>query len=307
MNSKIIRSAESALNHFSLFMLRLMVLVPFFFLYASFRTERVKRISVIEYNVWNGFESEAKRTYTFVKWARKQNADVIAFEELNNFTQASFSKLAKSWGHPYAVIVKENGYPVGITSRYPISNVYRLIDGMHHGCLYAEINGINFFVVHFSPFSSKKRLQEAASVMDVLRQKDKLEEKTIVLGDFNAFSPKDSLFYANSGIRDSMYVTQQKNKVLQNLNGRNQLDYQVIRAFLQSGFYDSFSLFHKYFEESYPSKVYPGPLSDKIRIDYMMISEKLKASCSSVEIIKDGVTDTLSDHYPVRAEFEFKK
>ncbi|MDB5091576.1 MAG: hypothetical protein JWR09_5570 [Mucilaginibacter sp.] len=280
------------------------------FLHTSFKavptdkTLSTKKLSIIEYNVWNGFESEKQRTNTFVQWAQKQNADVIAFEELNNFTQASFAKLAKSWGHPYAVIAKESGYPVGITSRYPITNVYKLISGMHHGCLYAEINGISFFVVHFSPFSSAKRLQEADSVIHILQQKGKLMEKTIVLGDFNAFSAHDSLFYTNSGTRDSMYKSQQKNKVLQNLNNKNELDYKVIRSFLQSGFYDSFSLFHSNFESSYPTKVYdPQPVSEKIRIDYMMVSEKLKQSCKSVEIVKDNVTDTLSDHYPVKAVF----
>jgi exodeoxyribonuclease-3 len=271
--------------------------------HTSFNEARKKSLTIIEYNVWNGFEGEKQRTNTFVHWAQKQNADVMAFEELNNFTQASFAELAKSWGHPYAVIAKENGYPVGITSRYPITNVYKLIAGMHHGCLYAEINGISFFVVHFSPFSSTKRLAEADSVMHILRKKEKLTGKTIVLGDFNAFSPNDSLFYAGSGARDSMYVGQQKNKALRNLNSKNELDYQVIRTFLQSGFYDSFSLFHKNFEASYPSKIYPGPLSDKIRIDHVLISEKIKKSCKDVEIIKDGVTDTLSDHYPVKVVF----
>ncbi|WP_183576085.1 endonuclease/exonuclease/phosphatase family protein [Mucilaginibacter sp. X5P1] len=271
------------------------------------KARRTKKLSIIEYNVCDGFESQQQRINTFVQWAQKQNADVMAFEELNNFTQASFAKLAKTWGHPYAVIAKENGYPVGITSRYPITNVYKLIKGMHHGCLYAEINGISFFVVHFSPFSSAKRLQEADSVLNVLRQKGKMNERVIVLGDFNSFSHHDSLFYVGSGVRDSMYNSMKKNKILQNLNSKNELDYQVISSFLQSGFYDSFSLFHNDFEASYPTKIYdPQPLSERIRIDYIMVTEKLKASCKSVEIIKDNVTDTLSDHYPVKAEFVIK-
>ncbi len=275
-----------------------------FFLHTSFKSAPPGTIKIIEYNVWNGFESEAGRTNTFVEWAKQQNADIMAFEELNNFTQASFEKLAKTWGHPYAITAKENGYPVGITSRYPITNVYKLITGMHHGCLYAEIKGISFFVVHFSPFSSAKRLQEADSVMNILQKKGKIKERTIILGDFNSFSARDSLFYAGSGVRDSMYKAQKKNKVLQNLNTRNELDYKVLGAFLQSGYYDSFSLFHNGFESSYPTKVYgPLPASEKIRIDYIMISEKLKTSCKGVEIIKDKITDTLSDHYPVKAVF----
>lgn len=175
---------------------------------------------------------------------------------------------------------------------------------MHHGCLYAEIKGISFFVVHFSPFSSAKRLQEASAVIQLLKEKGKLKKRTVILGDFNAFSPNDSSFYAETGIRDSMYIAQQKNSVLQNLNEQHELDFQVIRAFMLAGFNDSFSLFNKTFIASYPSKVYFNvPLSEKIRIDHILLSGKMKTSCKKTEIIKDNVTDTLSDHYPVKAVF----
>ncbi len=271
----------------------------------SFTGRKPKGLTVITYNVWNGFESQNQRRDTFVQWAKKQNADVIAFEELNNFTQVKFSDLAKTWGHPYAVICKESGYPVGISSKYPITNVYKLMKGMHHGCLYGEIEGISFFVVHFSPFSSAKRMQEADSVLKTLQEKKRLKGEVIVLGDFNAFSPHDSLFYAQSGARDSMFVAEKKNKVLQNLNEANEIDYKVVRGFLNAGLFDSFSLFHKTFQNSYPSMVYPTvPLSSKCRIDHLLISEKLKKRCKSLEIIKDSVTDTLSDHYPLKSVFQ---
>lgn len=270
---------------------------------ASFSVKETPDFTVISYNVWNGFESQDQRRDTFVRWAKGQNADVIAFQELNNFTQASFSELAKGWGHPYAVICKESGYPVGISSRYPITNVYKLKKDMHHGCLYAEVKGISFFVVHFSPFSSEKRLQEAANVFKILKEKQKLNKLTAVLGDFNAFSPKDSLFYSSAFTRDSMHLAEKSNKILQNLNEDNEIDYKVLHHFLDAGFSDGFSLFHKTFDNSYPSKVYPVPVSGLSRIDHVLISEKLKEKCKRTAIIKDDVTDSLSDHYPVKAIF----
>lgn len=286
------------------YILRLVAFSALLLLHASFMRPKPATFTVITYNVWNGFESEIPRRNSFVAWAKQQQADVIAFEELNNFTQASFAALAKSWGHPYAVIVKENGYPVGISSRYPITNVYKQIAGMHHGCLYAEIKGISFFVVHFSPFSSAKRLEEANAIIQTLQAKNKLQEKAIVLGDFNAFSPTDSLFYTTTHVRDSMYIAETNNKVLRNLNAQKQLDYQVVRTFLNNGFYDSFSLIHQPFDNSYPTKVFPGTtVSDLIKIDQVLLSAKMKASFKSAAIIKDAVTDTLSDHYPIREVF----
>lgn len=274
------------------------------FSFTASRTGNRAPFRVISYNVWNGFESESQRKNTFVNWARKQHADVIAFEELNNFTQDSFASLAATWGHPYAVILKEKGYPVGISSRYPISHVYRLLPGMHHGCLYAEIKGIGFFVVHFSPFSSARRYEEARAVVRALQEKERAGKPAIILGDFNSFAPCDSAYYNHTGIKDSMQLAQQKNKVLQNLNENNQLDYNVIRTLLDAGFYDSFSLFHKKFERSYPTKIYPAlPESEKVKIDHILLSPEMKNKCTGMEIIKDAVTDTLSDHYPVKADF----
>lgn len=284
---------------------RLLTFSTLFFLHTSFKPAKPARFTVITYNVWNGFESETPRRNSFVAWAKQQQADVIAFQELNNFTQTSFAELAKSWGHPYAVIVKESGYPVGISSRYPITNVYKQIEGMHHGCLYAEIKGISFFVVHFSPFSSAKRLEEAKGILQTLQTKNKLSEKVIVLGDFNAFSPVDSLFYTTSGVRDSMYAAETKNSVLRNLNVQHEIDYAVVRSFLHHGFYDSFSLLHQPFDASYPTKVFPGTtVSDQIKIDQVLLSAKMKASFKSARIIKDAVTDTLSDHYPIMETFK---
>ncbi|MCH5599019.1 hypothetical protein, partial [Niabella ginsengisoli] len=73
---------------------------------------------------------------------------------------------------------------------------------------------------------------------------------TIILGDFNAFSPHDSLFYTRTGIRDSMFSQQQNNSKLRNLNSRGDIDYQVVSTLLQSGFLDGYSLFNKTFETS---------------------------------------------------------
>lgn len=269
---------------------------------------KAEEFSVITYNVWNGFEGEVARRDAFVQWAVRQDVDVIAFQEMNGYTQDSLEQLAKKWGHPYAVIVQENGYPVGISSKYPIDNVYRLMEEMHHGGLYAEINGINFFVVHFSPFSSSKRVEEAKAVIKVLEKKNKLREQTIILGDFNAFSPHDSLSYLSAGIRDRMRLKQKTNEKLRNLNDSGEIDYLVIDSFLKKGFFDGFSHFHKKFESSFPTKVFPDVIPDDyIRIDHALISKKLKSTCIEAELIKDSVTNTLSDHYPLKTVFVLNK
>ena len=86
--------------------------------YERYWKPDTRKIRVISYNVFNGFDwgKDRDRQERFVAWIREQDAGVVAMQELCGFTQESLSALAKQWGHPYAVIVKENGYPVGITS-----------------------------------------------------------------------------------------------------------------------------------------------------------------------------------------------
>ena len=56
-------------------------------------------------------------------------------------------KEASSWGHSYAATLKEDGYIVGLTSKYPIEVVERLLADMHHGLLHCRTAGIDCFVV----------------------------------------------------------------------------------------------------------------------------------------------------------------
>lgn len=269
---------------------------------ASFKQER-KSFSVITYNVWNGLGNETQRKNTFAQWANAQKADVIAFQELNHFTQASFSAWAKTWGHKYAAILKEDGYPVGISSRYPIANVYKQVHGLHHGYLYAEIKGVSFLVLHLSPFSRVKRLEEANSIIQLLKEKKK-HQRIIVLGDFNSLSPHDSTIYAGTGLRDSMYIQEEKHSHIRNLTDKKEIDYQVVRTFLQNGFYDGFHRADKKFTPSFPTLIFGNVAAGKKKkIDQLLFTKELKKSCIKVDVMQDAVTDTLSDHYPLKAVF----
>src|SRR5882672_12802701 len=82
-----------------------------------------RRFKVMSYNVLEGFKKDSARKAQFIEWVKGFQPDMIAFQELNYFTQASFEAFAKQFGHPYAVIQKENGYPVGLTSKYPITHI----------------------------------------------------------------------------------------------------------------------------------------------------------------------------------------
>lgn len=78
-----------------------------------------KPLHILSYNILDGFDrqQDTSRRARFVRWMRREDPDVVALNELVGFTEKDLQTLASSYGHPYAVIVKEEGYPTGLTSK----------------------------------------------------------------------------------------------------------------------------------------------------------------------------------------------
>ena len=84
------------------------------------------------------------------------NCDIIALQELNEYTPEKLAKEAKSWGHSYSALLKENGFPTGMTSKFPLRNLKKEMAGYHHGMLSCEAGGIQIYVIHLHPGQMKK-------------------------------------------------------------------------------------------------------------------------------------------------------
>lgn len=233
---------------------------------------------VLTYNVLTGFQKDARQAERFVQWAKQQDADVIGFQELSTFTQDSLERFAQRYGHHYAVLHKGNGSPIGITSRYPLVNVKKVSGAMHHGCIYAEVSGFHLFVTHLSPFSYEKCLQEMKGILTMAAGIPE-QEKTMILGDFNSFSPADSLSYPIKR------------------------PYGVVQSLLENGFYDTYMQVNEQFENSFPTIKYAPKVRYSTRIDYVFANQAASQQVIDAKFIKDSITNNLSDHYPLMAEF----
>ncbi len=88
-----------------------------------------EKLRVVSYNIWNGFENDASRRTNFINWVKGQQPDILAMTELVGFTEKDLGKLASEYGHKYYAIVKEEGYPVGISSDEPITVVKKQVEG----------------------------------------------------------------------------------------------------------------------------------------------------------------------------------
>ena len=264
-----------------------------------------KQLKIISYNVYNGMkldESEGKQKY--IDWAKAQDADIIAWQEMNFFTREKLEKFAASYGHKYAVLLKESPedaafFPVAITSKYPIVNVNKVVDNLWHGALYADIGNYHFVVTHMNPFWTAKRIDEINLIIDSIKYSRDPKGKWIIAGDLNSFSPADKPDYDKSTLLEDIKEKQKKRPILENLvDGK--LSYTVQQNLLDGGFIDALKIKHKEFVATAPTKVFYDQASVPLRYDYIYVSPPLKNNVIDVQVIKDDFTDKYSDHYPVQ-------
>jgi exonuclease III len=263
---------------------------------------------VMNYNIWNGFDwgkSEQKRQL-FVDFIKSESPDILAMQELCAFNHFKLKKLAKDYGHKYSVILKSTGYPVGISSKYPITNVKRKQLGFWHGVLLCNVKGINIAVVHLSPAYYSYRLKEAGVIASMVADSLSSGEKWIVMGDFNAHSSNDA---AQLALFPQKLENQRKGEDGKSQDKTNlkdgEYDFSVMDTFFKAGLKDSALVPGAVLEGKW---TFPGNalIADEKavvegyeRIDFQLVSENLFNSIKSYDIIKNEYTMQISDHYPV--------
>ena len=274
-------------------------------------------LKVITYNIWNGYDwgKDEDRRAQVNTWINDQNPSIVALQELCNYTSNKLEKDAKTWGHDYAVLLKKSGYSVGLTSKYPIEIKEKIMEGMHHGALHCKTNGIDVFVIHFSPGSYLKRREEVSIILEKLDDVRKSNDKFIVLGDFNAHSPIDADLYDPNGALLTRLRESNKDKPLKGNLFNGNLDFSVISSLLAFPLLDACQPFTKGMEArgSFPGRVLgevnnetSEELTDRLeRIDFIMLSPELSKKCTNGKVCNGEENYFLSDHYPVITEFEF--
>lgn len=273
-------------------------LLNFLFFHPAFSQDQ---LSILSYNTYNGFQSDTNVMNQYLEWVEDVDPDIIAYQEMNKFTQKGLEEFAAQYGHDYAVLIKEEGYPVAISSKYPIVNVQKVTDNMHHGYLYANVLGTHIFIVHLSPFDHRFRAKELKLVLAHAASLP-ASDKILIMGDFNAFDKKDAASY-----EDDLFEAMRKRDSTYNQNNLNagSLDYSVMDLMEDAGFYDSYWEVKDAYQYSMPTPKYQTrPVR---RIDYIWVNEQGKEDILDAGIIADEHTNVISDHYPTYIILEINK
>jgi endonuclease/exonuclease/phosphatase family metal-dependent hydrolase len=257
-------------------------------------------LKIMTYNVLYGFNHH-QRIPLAADWINKQNPDVLALQELNGFNEQKLSDIAAQWNHNHAVILKEQGFPVGLTSKTPIKVLEKRTEGFTHGYMHCNTAGIDFLVVHLDPHNYLQRQKEADMIVAKAKKLLADNKRMVVMGDFNSFSSSDKERL------DQKPELQESQKKRKNLNN-GQFDYSVMERFEKSGLID---ICDKYLPATdagrftFPTKSMEGgrkpedQMKFARRIDYIFLSQNLAKQCDKVFIPREDAQDSISDHFPV--------
>lgn len=288
----------------SIIVTAIIALLTFFCYSCNFKKKDINQTSsnlrIITYNVWYGFTKVPERKKTWIAWMNEQHPDIVSLQELNEYTPQKLAEDAKSYGHTYSALLKEEGFPTGITSRYPIEDIQRIKKGFHHGLMRVRIQQVYFYVIHLHPSNWETRKTEIKQILQNIEGLP-ANSKVILAGDFNTFSPLDSVYYSHGRLepffndRDLQY--QEKN-----LN-HGKLDYTVIQEVMDFGLIDleASSRNSSYnFSGSFPTLIEKqGEHGDQRRLDYVFASNNLADRVTKAKIITTDSVLFLSDHLPV--------
>ena len=274
-------------------------------------------LKILTYNIWNGYDwgEDEDRRNRVNTWIKNQDPDIVALQELCKYTSEKLAEDALSWGHEYSVLLKTTGYSVGLTSKYPIELIEKIMKDMHHGALHCRTKDIDVFVIHFHPGSFQRRREEVSIILDRMKKVRDSNENYIVLGDFNAQSPIDADLYDPDGALLNRLRESNKDKPEKGNLFNGDLDYAVMSSLLAFPLIDVCQRFTEGMAQrgSFPGQVLAevndesqaSLISRMQRIDYIMVSPALSLRCVDAKVCNGEDNYYLSDHYPVIAEFEY--
>ncbi len=250
----------------------------------------VETVKVINWNTYHFFDHRAKLEEA-ATWLAEEGPDLLALQEVLHCDEAGLGELALAWGHGHAVMHKENGYPVALTSSAPIEVLERRVKGFHHGYLHARTHGIDVFVVHFWP----TKVGESTIIAEMAEALVREGRPVLVLGDFNGKIRCDEPYLLERGFGEER-------------DGEMYFDYRLTDAFLERGFVELVSEHSP--DDHYTfgapaliprwAKTMEEVRERRRRIDFAFASPELAAGCLSAHVdTNDERVGQYSDHYPV--------
>ena len=252
-------------------------------------------LRIASFNILNGGE---KRLKDISKVIKEINPDVCGILEAVGWEKKKdyFKKFANGLGYDFFNLAIANSkYNIAIFSKIPIK-IKKIKKGIRHIVLEAIIDDgsfkkFNIFFVHFSPVSEDARLLEVEEILKYIKK----DSKAIVIGDFNSLSASDSYDEKN------LLKIFQKNNIKK--FGDNKLSFDVIKKIESSGLVDTVDYLKCPFVATTPTSSNKDiSHATNIRLDYAFLTKNILKYLRKVKVLRNGIADRASDHYPIFIE-----
>ena len=295
------------------------------------------KLRLLYWNIQNGMWSDQGNNYdNFVTFVKSCNPDVCVWaeaksnyrtgsaeglaEKMDEYLPSNWDELASRYGHTYVYLGGfRDGFPQVITSRYPLSNVKRIVGErpdsvVSHGCGWAELSAgrrhINVVTLHTWPQKwgfevgadrrqksidahegDYHRLMELTYICrhTIETRPGAKDEYWMMMGDFNAVSSLDNDHYGYP--RDTT-------------------------AFLANDYVLENTPYVDAIFQWYGKDFQPTIISGR-RIDYIYMTPALYSKVVNLKVLRDGWVKNYrdpqrlsnfchpSDHLPVMVDFRF--
>lgn len=248
-------------------------------------------MKILTYNIGNG----ARRTLkSLIAYVNLENPDILCIQEANEWQDGSPSYLRQfsdATGFKYWEFGKsKTGFNLIIFAKKPIISSQTYHSGFWHSAVHAEIpygdTSLHVWNVHLDPKAPQFRIKEIHKLLRLTKH----QEKLIVTGDLNSIKSSDP--YAPNLLEELLDIGITK-------FGRDKLSFAEIETLTGSGLIDMMS---NSFETTVPTP-YNKDANHAIglRLDYILASSSVASNISDVTVVKNIMTDEISDHYPIRA------
>jgi endonuclease/exonuclease/phosphatase family metal-dependent hydrolase len=249
-------------------------------------------LRVLNYNIWEG---GGNRLSSITRIIEQQQPDVVALLEARN--RAHVEELA-SHLNMHMAIGEANNYKkdnIVWLSRFPITATLNhrlpiLAKTLLEITIDWEGTPLRLFATHLKSGQThrdeQRRVAEMQAILEVLH--DTGNQPHLLSGDLNTIAPDDQPDLHNYAI-----TLKQRNQY-----HTPQFPRQVIALLLEAGYQDCYRNLHPG-EQGYTS--HTDALA--LRVDYILASPALAQRLQSCNVIRGGLAQQASDHYPLLAEF----
>ncbi len=272
---------------------------------------KVLTYNIMEGGVKNGaHQSDPSRLEKVLKVIGEQDADVFGLQETeltNGDENKLVSALSRRGYHPYNINFSNDERPqfqdattgTALFSKRAPSSTW-----MGNGVKAVEMTfrplftgSLSICSVYLSHISEATRLPQITEVLEKLRG----EKYSILVGDFNALSPEDS-------IQDNV-VDHFSDKMKRKYCRDGKLCYDTVESVLKEGYVDVGLQYHSPTEITDRTDL-PGPTSGgghtmPIRMDYIFAKPEVLPHITEFVLVNQSLARTASDHFPWYITLDF--